>query len=69
MDEIRNNKVQLKHVETSEQGMNLDLANMNKEDRMDHAERLRQKLKMRKKALNRREASDSESDWSQLVFL
>ena len=42
--------------------MNLDLTNMNKEDRMDHAERLRQKLKMRKKALNRREASDSESD-------
>lgn len=27
---------------------------------MDHAERLRQKLQARKKALNRREASDDE---------
>lgn len=35
---------------------------MNKEERMDHAERLRMKLQMRKKALNRREASDDESD-------
>lgn len=62
MDEIKNNQVKLKHVETSEKGINLDLTNMNKEDRMDHAERLRQKLKMRKQALNRRQASDSESD-------
>ena len=30
MDEIRNNKVKLKHVETSEKGINLDLTNMNK---------------------------------------
>ena len=63
MDEIRNNNVKLKHVETSEKGINLDISNMNKEDRIDHAERLRMKLQMRKKALNRREASDDESDW------
>lgn len=31
MDEIRNNNVKLKHVETSEKGINLDLTNMNKE--------------------------------------
>ena len=62
MDEIRNNKVKLKHVETSSGGIDLDLTNMNKEDRMDHAERLRQKLKMRKNALNRRKASESDSD-------
>ena len=62
MDEIRNNNVKLKHVETSEKGINLDISNMNKEDRIDHAERLRMKLQMRKKALNRREASDDESD-------
>ena len=62
MDEIRNNNVKLKHVETSEKGFNLDLTNMNKEERMDHAERLRMKLQMRKKALNRRQASDNESD-------
>ena len=58
MDEIRCNNVKLKHVETSEKGINLDISNMNKEDRIDHAERLRMKLQMRKKALNRREASD-----------
>ena len=58
MDEIRTNNLKLKHVETSEKGLNLDITNMNKEERMDHAERLRMKLQMRKKALNRREASD-----------
>jgi hypothetical protein len=34
--------------------MNLDISNMNKEERMDHAARLREKLQMRKQALNRR---------------
>lgn len=61
MEEIRNNNLKLNHVETSEKGFNLDLTNMNKEDRLDHAERLRLKLKMRKNALNRREASDNSS--------
>jgi tmRNA-binding protein len=42
--------------------MNVDISNMNKEERMDHAARLREKLLLRKKALNRRSASDDEDD-------
>ena len=60
MDEIRNNNVKLNHVETREGKMNLDLTDMNREERMDHAERLRQKLHKRKMALNRRSGSDSD---------
>jgi hypothetical protein len=60
LEEIRNNKLKLNHVSKVNECMNLDISNMNKEERMDHAERLREKLRMRKKALNRREASDEE---------
>lgn len=62
MDEIRNNKLKLNHVSTVRGGLNLDISNMNKEERLDHAEQLRQKLKLRKKALNRREASSDEDN-------
>jgi ribosome recycling factor len=54
MEEIRNNKIQLNHVSKSNEGVNLDISNMNKEERNDHVERLRKKLQMRKQALNRR---------------
>lgn len=60
LEEIRNNNLKLKHVETNAASINLDLSNMNKEDRLDHAERLRRKLQARQKALNRRQASDDE---------
>lgn len=45
--------------------MELDLSSMNKEERHDLAEHIRLKLQMRKKALNRRKASDdsNEDDW------
>jgi len=62
MDEIRNNKLKLNHISKINNGVNLDISNMNKEERMDHAELLRQKLKLRKKALNRREASSDEDN-------
>lgn len=60
MEEIRNNKVKLNHVSRNNESVNVDISNMNKEQRMDHAEMLRQKLKLRKKALNRRSASSDE---------
>ena len=60
MDEIKNNSIKLKHVETKENQLTLDITDMNREERMDHAERLRLKLQKRKKALERREASDSD---------
>ena len=65
MDEIRNNNLRLKHVEVnSKEGndqLTLDISDMNKDERNDHIERMRRKLQMRKKALNRREDDD---DWS-----
>lgn len=42
--------------------MELDLSSLNKEERMDLAEHIRSKLAKRKLALNRRKASDDESD-------
>lgn len=64
MDEIRSNNLKLKHVEVnSSQGkeeVNLDISDMNKEERNDHIENLRKKLLMRKKALNRREADEED---------
>jgi hypothetical protein len=58
MDEIRSNNLRLKHVEVnSEKGkesVNLDISDMNREERNDHIENLRKKLQTRKKALNRR---------------
>lgn len=59
MDEIRNNKLKLNHVSQANNGVNLDISNMNKEERMDHAELLRQKIKQRKKALDM-EGSDED---------
>lgn len=62
MDEIRNNNLRLKHVEVnSKEGndqLTLDISDMNKDERNDHIERMRRKLQMRKKALNRREDDD-----------
>ena len=60
MEEIRNNNLKLNHVSTRENQLNLDISDMNKEDRLDHAERMRLRLQQRKKALNRREADDSD---------
>lgn len=58
MDEIRNNKLKLNHVSQANNGVNLDISNMNKEERMDHAELLRQKIKQRKKALDMEGSDD-----------
>ena len=64
MDQIRNNNLKLKHVEVNssqgKQEVNLDISDMNKEERNDHIENLRKKLLMRKKALNRREADQED---------
>lgn len=37
MEEIRNNNVKLNHVVTKENQLTLDISDMNREDRMDHA--------------------------------
>jgi hypothetical protein len=62
MAEIRNNKLKLKPVKTTEKGFELDASAMNKEERKDLAEHIRSKLQMRKLALNRRKASNSEDE-------
>lgn len=58
MDEIRNHNIKLNHVNVNEakgkSEMTLDISDMNKDERNDHIEKLRIKLQMRKKALNRR---------------
>ena len=63
-DEIRNNKVKLKHVEVNstqgKESVNLDISDLNREERNEHIENLRKKLMMRKKALNRREADEED---------
>jgi hypothetical protein len=64
MDEIRSNNLKLKHVEvkksTGGEQVNLDISDMNKEERNEHIENLRKKLMMRKQALNRREADEDD---------
>lgn len=65
MDEIRNHNIKLNHVNVNEakgkSEMTLDISDMNKDERNDHIEKLRIKLQMRKKALNRR-TDDSDDD-------
>ena len=64
MDEIRNNKIQLKHVKTNEKGgVNIDMSSMDNNDRDDFTTALRKKIAMRKRALNKYKDSDEESDW------
>jgi hypothetical protein len=63
MDEIRSNKIQLKHVKTNEKGgVNIDMSAMDNNDRDDFASAMRRKIAMRKKALNKYKDSDEESD-------
>ncbi len=70
MDEIRGNKIQLKHVKTNEKGgVNIDMSAMDNNDRDDFASAMRRKIAMRKKALNKYKDSDEESDWIFSVFL
>lgn len=70
MDEIRSNKIQLKHVKTNEKGgVNIDMSAMDNNDRDDFASAMRRKIAMRKKALNKYKDSDEESDWIFSVFL
>ena len=42
--------------------VNLDLTDMNREERNDHIENIRKKLQMRKRALNRRNSDDEDDD-------
>lgn len=54
MDEIKNNKLQLKHVKTNEKGgVNIDLSNMDSVERDDFATALRKKVAMRKMVLKK----------------
>ena len=46
--------MELNHVKTNEKGgINIDLSNMDTEDRNDFATEMRRKIAMRKKALNK----------------
>ena len=63
MDQIRNNKIQLKHVKTNQKGgLNIDMSAMDNNDRDDFASAMRKKIAMRKRALNKYKDSDEESD-------
>lgn len=56
--QIRNNNLKLRPVKITQKEMALDASAMNKEERKDFAENLRQKLRRRKLALNRRNDDD-----------
>ena len=63
LEEIRNNNLKLNHVEVNANNqVNLDLADMNREERSDHIDNIRKKLQMRKRALNRRNSDDEDED-------
>ena len=59
MDEIKNNNLRLKHVQTNEKGgVNINLATMDTVDRDDFAAAMRRKIALRREALGKSNDSD-----------